>query len=36
MHLGEEVIKMSARRSHKPHHIARHLREWLHRYNPYV
>ncbi len=35
-HRDEEVITMFARHSHKPHHFAHHVREWLHRCNPYT
>ncbi len=33
---GEEVITMFARHPHKSHHFAHHLREWLHRCDPYA
>ena len=33
---SEEVIEMFTRHSHKPHHVLHHLREWLHRCNPYA
>jgi hypothetical protein len=34
--LDKEVIKMSTRHPHKPHHVISHMREWLHRCNPYA
>jgi hypothetical protein len=36
VHLGEEVITMSARRSHKTHHFAHRVQEWLRRCDPYA